>query len=160
MGRYELRPANRVAKCSAIPPVRAKLVDMMTDHRFGVDELPSQYEAGSINRALSDLSLPDAWLSLSLRVTDRRPGAALIFRGLDLREGWIVPRVTVSARDVTGEFLFTPSASRWADYYVSAGGRRQYVTTTERRTIDTEQGPQEIVIVVPPNSKIVVETGV
>jgi hypothetical protein len=63
---------------------------------------------------------PDSWLSASLRVTNRTPGAALIFKGLDLREGWIVPRVTVSKYDATGELL-TPSASRWADYYVSGG---------------------------------------
>ncbi len=87
-------------------------------------------------------------------------GAALIFKGLDMREGWIVPRVTVSGQDATGELLFTPSASRWADYYVSGGVRRQYVTTREKRTIDTEQGRQEIEVVVLPNWKIVFETGV
>jgi hypothetical protein len=74
-------------------------------------------------------------------VAGRTLGAALIFKGLDLREGWIVPRVAVSAQDATGGFLYTPSASRWADYYVSGGIRRQYVTTREQREIDTEQGP-------------------
>ena len=160
LGRYELRPANTVPACAEIPKDRTRLIEMMADHRFGVNELPTQYKAGSVDRALSELTLPDAWLSVSLRVTNRKPGAALIFKGLDLREGWIVPRVTVSGQDATGELLFTPSASRWADYYLSGGARRQYVTTRESRTIDTEQGPQEIVILVPPNWKIVVETGV
>ena len=159
MGRYELRPANTIAACAEIPVDRARLITMMKEHRFGLDELPTQYEAGSTTRALSELSLPESWLSASLRVTNRRPGAALIFKGLDLREGWIVPRVTVSASDATGEILFTPSASRWADYYVSAGARRQYVTTRESRTVESEEGPQEIVLVVPPNWKIVFETG-
>jgi len=160
LGRYQLRPANTVAACAEIPTDRRRLVEMMADHRFGLDELPTQYKSGSVNRALSELSLPDSWLSASLRVANRRLGAALIFKGLDMREGWIVPRVTVSGRDATGEILFTPSASRWADYYFSGGVRRQFVTTREKRTIDTEQGRREIEIVVPPDWKIVVETGV
>jgi hypothetical protein len=160
LGRYELRRANAVPACTEIASDRARLIGMMTDHRFGLDEPPTQYRSGSVDRALSELSLPDAWLSASLRVTNRKLGAAFIFKGLDMREGWIVPRATVSSRDATGEVLFTPSASRWADYYVSGGVRRQYVTTRETRTIDTEQGPQEIAVVVPPNWKIVVETGV
>jgi hypothetical protein len=159
LGQYELRPANTVLACAAIPRVRALLIEMMAYHRFGLDELPTQHEAGSLNRALSELSLPDSWLSVSLRVTNRKLGAALIFKGLDLREGWIVPRMTVSGQDATAEILFTPSASRWADYYVSGGARRQYVTTRERRTIDTEEGPQEVEIIVAPSWKIVFETG-
>ena len=59
LGRYELRPANTVAACAEIPVDRARLITMMKDHRFGLDELPTQYEAGSVNRALSELSLPD-----------------------------------------------------------------------------------------------------
>jgi hypothetical protein len=162
LGRYELRPANTVASCAEIAEDRAgaRLVRMMADHRFGVDELPTQYKAGSVDRALSELSLPDSWLSASLRVTNRRLGAALIFKGLDLREGWIVPRVTVSGQDASGELLFTPSASRWADYYLAGGVRRQFVTTRETRTLETEQGPRDVTVVVPPNWKIVVETGV
>ena len=160
LGRYELRPANTVAPCEAISPDRARLIGIMDEHRFGLDKLPPQFESGSATRALSELSLPDSWLSASLRVTNRRLGAALIFKGLDLREGWIVPRVTISGQDATGELLFTPSASRWADYYFSGGVRRQYVATREQRTIDTEQGRHEIEVVLPPTWQIVVETGV
>jgi hypothetical protein len=160
LGQYELRPANAVGSCAKLQPDGARLVSMMADHRFGRDELPTQYEAGSITRALSELSLPDAWLSASLRLTGGIFGAALIFKGLDLREGWIVPRVTVSKRDATAELLFTPSASRWADYYLSGGVRRQWTTTREQRTIDTEQGQQEVAVLVPPDWKIAVETGV
>jgi hypothetical protein len=67
---------------------------------------------------------------------------------------------SVSGQDATGGFLYTPSASRWADYYVSGGIRRQYVTTREQREIDTDQGHQVIEVITPPNWKIVVETGV
>jgi hypothetical protein len=159
LGRYELRPANTIGSCPALDADGARLIEMMGDHRFGLDELPRQYEAGSMSRALSDLTLPDSWLSASLRLTGRTLGAAVIFKGLDIREGWIVPRLTVSNRDASGELLFTPSASRWADYYVSGGLRRQYVTTRETRTIDTEEGRQEVEIVLPPNWKVVFETG-
>jgi hypothetical protein len=160
LGQYELRPANTVAACTTIPKDGARLLSMMTDHRFGRDELPTQYQAGSIERALSELSLPDSWLSASLRVSGRTLGAAFIFRGMDLREGWIVPRLTVSKRDVTGDLLFTPSASRWADYYLAGGVRRQFVTTRESRTIETEQGRQEVAVLIEPDWKIAVEAGV
>jgi hypothetical protein len=160
LGRYELRPANRVRACEAIARRGERLIEMMADHRFGLHELPTQYKADSVNRALSELGLPDSWLSVSLRVSDRRPGAAMIFKGLDLREGWIVPRVTVSGKEATAELLFTPSASRWADTYLSGGVRRQFVTTRERRTIDTELGRQEIDVVIPPSWRIAVETGI
>jgi hypothetical protein len=160
LGQYEMRPANTVAACASIPADGARLLRMMGDHRFGRDELPTQYAAGSVGRALSELSLPDSWLSASLRVSGRTLGAALVFKGLDLREGWIVPRVTVSSRDATAELLFTPSASRWAGYYLSGGARRQFVTTRERRTIDTDQGRQEIDVVILPDWKVTVEPGV
>jgi hypothetical protein len=160
LGEYQLRPANTVPECSTIPVDGHRLLRMMGEHRFGREELPTQYAAGSVGRALSEATLPDSWLSASLRVTNRTLGAGLIFRGLDLREGWIVPRATVSKDDMTGELLFTPSASRWADYYVSGGFRHQFVTTRETRTIDTEQGPREIDVLILPDWKITVETGI
>jgi hypothetical protein len=160
LGHYALRPANTVAACTTIPTAAAKLLSMMDEHRFGLEHPPRQYEAGSLTRALSELSLPDSWLSASFRVVNRSAGAALIFKGLDLREGWIVPRVTISGKDATAEILFTPSASRWADTYLSAGAWRQFVTTRERRTIDTEQGRLEIDVVYPPNWQVAVETGI
>ena len=146
---------------SEMTKLRTAAYRLMPPHSALVQvTLPTQYEAGSNNRTLSELSLPDSWLSASFRVAGRTLGAALIFKGLDLREGWIVPRVTVSEQDATGELLFTPSASRWADYYLSGGARRQFVTTREQRTIDTEQGRQEVEVVIPPDWKIAVETGV
>jgi len=160
LGHYELRPANTVTTCAEIAPPRALLIRMMSQHRFGSDELPSQHQAGSADQALSELSRPDAWLSPSFRLAGRAIGAAFVFKGLDLREGWIVPRATFSNQDVTAEVMFTPSASRWADYYVSGGARRQYVTTRETRTFDTEQGPREIATIMTPSWNIVVETGV
>jgi hypothetical protein len=132
---------------------------MMSQHRFGSDQLPSQHKEGSADRALSELSRPDSWLSPSFRLAGRAIGAGVVFKGLDLRQGWIVPRATFSNQDVTAEMMFTPSASRWADYYVSGGVRRQYVTTHETRTFDTDQGTQEINAIITPNWKIVVETG-
>jgi len=160
LGQYELRPANAVATCEKIQTDGAGLVAMMADHHFGRDELPDQHEVGSLNNALSELSLPDSWLSVSARLTGGKLGAALIFKGLDLREGWIVPRVTLSKQDATAELMFTPSASRWADYYLSGGVHRQWATTRESRTIDTEHGPQQIDVLILPDWQIAVETGV
>lgn len=159
LGRYELRAGNAIAACAEISPDRNRLVRIMSEQQFGRDAAPSQHQSGSIESALSELSLPDRWLSASLRVSERTLGAALIFKGLDMREGWIVPRVTVSSRDATAELLFTPSASRWADYYVSGGVRRQYVTTHETRTVETPEGPLDVNVLVPPNWNLTVETG-
>ena len=159
LGHYELRAGNTIAACDEITPQRDRLVRMMADHGFGVDQEPRQHHAEGLSRALSEMSLPDTWLSVSARVTERTLGAALIFKGLDIREGWIVPRFTISPRDLTTELLFTPSASRWADYYVSGGARHQYVTTTDTRTIETGEGPVNVNVLTPPNWKLVVETG-
>lgn len=158
LGRYELRASNVVPVCAGIQD-ETRLLGMMATHRFGAEEPPTQYRSDTITPALSELTRPDSWLSVSLRGTERTLGAAMILKGLDLREGWIVPRMTVSARDASGEFLFTPSASRWADYYVSGGVRRQFVTTRATRTIETEQGRQEVEVVTPPNWTVVFESG-
>ena len=42
---------------------------------------------------------------------------------------------------------------------MSGGGRRQQVTTRETRTVKRDQGPTDVEVVVPPNWKLVVETG-
>jgi hypothetical protein len=83
LGQYELRPANTVAACPTIPLDRLRLINMMEQHRFGVDELPTQHQVNGVDRALSDLSRPDLWLSKL--GTNRRPGPAFIFEGWTAR---------------------------------------------------------------------------
>lgn len=158
IGRYELRPANLVPTCAV--PVNGKfLIDMMTAHGFGEAQEPEQFEAGSLTRVLSRLGGPDQWLSASLRGTGSRLGAAVVVKGIDLREGWLVPRLTVDNVTASGELMYTPSASRWADPYVSMGVQRQFTTVTERRTIDTEQGRVDVTVVLPPSWDVALEAG-
>jgi hypothetical protein len=84
----------------------------------------------------------------------------VVLRGLDLREGWLVPRLTVDEISASGELMFTNSASRWYDPYFSIGARRQFSTVSETRTIDTENGRQDVTIVLPPNWDGVLEAGI
>lgn len=159
LGRYSLRPANRVPTCNT--PVNGRfLTDMMGYHGFGETELPTQFPADSLKSTLSRVGGPDQWLSLSLRGTGSRIGAAVVVKGLDLREGWLVPRFTVDDVKASGELMFTPSASRWADVYFSAGAQRQFKTVTETRTVDTEEGRQDLTVILPPDWAMAIEAGI
>jgi hypothetical protein len=136
------------------------LKDITTFNRFGHEYEPAQFHAGDLGAELSRLESPDQLLSFSLRRVGGQFGGAVVLRGLDLREGWLVPRLTVEQVSASGEMMFTPSASRWADPYFSVGARRQFSTVRESRTIDTENGQQEIVVLTRPNWDGVFEFGV
>ncbi len=143
LGRYTLRPANRVRVCET--PVNGTfLTEMMDYHGFGEAQVPVQWREGSPGGTLRRLPSPDQWLSLAARGVGSQVGAAIVVRGLDLRPGWLVPRFTVDGTRASAQVMFTPSASRRADVYVSAGAQRQFDTVTET----------------PPNWAAVVEGGV
>ncbi len=48
--------------------------------------------------------------------------------GLDLTEVWLVPRGHINDRGWALEALITPSASRWADWYIAMGYEDGLVT--------------------------------
>ena len=147
LGRYALRPASHVAACD-IPGNGTFLTDMMAYHGFGEAHQPAQFRAGSLLDGLGGIGGPDQWLSLNLRGTGSRLGAAVIVRGLDLGPGWLVPRVLLDDVVASVEGMFTRSASRPVDVYVSAGAERQFETVIENDTA------------VPPNWSMAIEGGV
>lgn len=147
LGRYSMRPANRVPTC-AVPVNGTFLTDMMAYHGFGEAQEPVQFREGSLRGRLNRMGGPDEWLSLSLRGAGSRIGAAIVLKGLDLRQGWLVPRLVIDDVAASAEGMFTPSASRWADVYLSAGAERQFETVTEGDTA------------VPPNWSMAIEAGI
>ena len=76
-----------------------------------------------------------------------------------MRQGWILPKVTVSEVDYSVTAMFTPSASRFADYYISGGFRRQFETVERTITIDTDEGRQDITVIEPPQWNFTTEIG-
>ena len=154
--RYQLRRGNRVPACDDMGVNGAGLEPMMKYHGFGEDKQPAQYN--SFEAGFKDASNPQSWLSFSFRIDDE-PGLALVFKGRDIHQGWILPKVTVSGVDASVNALFTPSASRFADYYISGGIRRQFEPVEKSLTIDTEEGSRDITIIEPPQWNFVTEIG-
>jgi hypothetical protein len=158
LGRYELRPGNQVPRCESIPTAGEYLISLMDDHDFGQEKEPDQ-ASSDVSVALKSLKSPSSFMSVSLR-TEGRLGAALVFRGLDLSQGWIVPKVNVNSFSVSLGAMYTPSASRFFDWYLVAGPRWRFDETEETRTIETEEGEKEVKFVVPPNWGFYWETGI
>jgi hypothetical protein len=138
LGRYELRSAVDVPP--DLPPgllEPRRLARMMAFHRFGADWPAEQHES-DLARALSDPENAFKWISaVNARIDSRLVGAAVQGPGVDLREVWFVPRVLIN-RGWAAEALLTPSASRWADWYVAAGYERG--VTVRRGEPDGESG--------------------
>lgn len=123
LGRYELRPASTVGAEFPEVPERRRLQDMMRFHRFGAAWPPEQHNS-DVARELSDPENAFKWVSaVNARIDSRWLGASIQGPGLDLREVWLVPRLLVN-RGWGFEAMITPSASRWADWYVAGGYER------------------------------------
>ena len=123
LGRYVLRAASSVPVGIPPGPEGARLHGMMRGHRFGAAWPPEQHES-DLARELSNPENAFKWVSaVNARVDSRRIGVSVQGPGLDLREVWLVPRVLVN-RGWGVEALLTPSASRWADWYVAGGYER------------------------------------
>jgi hypothetical protein len=121
LARYELRQSRPVRIC---PEARVPkdLEASMRLNRFGLGRAPRQSRLAALD-ALAEAPggtkgiLP----SVALR-HDRTNGFAFLFRGLDLREVFIVPRLTwVKGPDVSAEALITNSAAQFMSGYTSAG---------------------------------------
>jgi hypothetical protein len=161
LGRYELRRANRVSQCEEVPVERARLVSMMNDHGFGVEQEPTQYDPNDVRDALRRLRQPGgSWVpSISLR-HERRLGVSLIFLGTDVGVGWIAAKVNANETSASLGGLFTPSASRFADYYVAGGVNRIFTTTSFDAEVETEEGRVGVTFSVPPRWDPYMEVGV
>lgn len=123
LGRYELRPATAVPVCAPPGPEPDRLRAMMRYHRFGA-EWPADQHTSDLARVLSDPENLFRWVSaINARLDSQRVGVSVQGPGFDAREVWIVPRLHVN-RGWGIDALLTPSASRWADWYVAMGYER------------------------------------
>jgi hypothetical protein len=159
LGRYELRPGDRVSRCEDVPVDGKYLISLMDQHDFGLEREPQQHSTEFAQKALSSLKSPGSFMSVSLR-SEGRLGVSLVFRGLDMTQGWVVPKVNVNSVAASLGLMYTPSASRFFDYYIAAGPRYQYEPIQAKATIETEDGPKEITFTKEPNWDLYWETGI
>ena len=121
LGRYALRQADGISECEDMEPERERLIKMMRDHQFGSDYPPDQYNYDITNKLVEPLYGTNSLVpAISLRY-DRTLGASFMLRGLDLGEGYLVPKINLNAYDVSLEALFTPSASSFFSWYLAGG---------------------------------------
>ena len=161
LGRYELRPANVISACQNIAVERERLLSMMSYHGFGADQELSQYGPNDISGALQELRQPDGgwWPSVSTRV-ERGLGVGLVMGGTDIGAGWIAAKINISESIASIGALFTPSASRFADYYVAGGLHRLLTDTRFDVQFHTEEGRMETSLTLPPSTDVYIEGGV
>jgi hypothetical protein len=122
LARYELRPSRHVPICAGVDAAQ-DLEGSMRFNRFGLGRAPTQQTFAVLESALLQRpSGPGALVpSVALR-WDQGPGVALLFRGLDLRELYVVPRVTwIAGPKAAVEALFTQTAAQFVGGYFSSG---------------------------------------
>ncbi len=121
---YDLRPGSSIVMCEI--PHGDHLAAMMKDHGMGRAAKPTQYEANSIK----DLGQPfKKHTSIVPGISYRYDGAtyggfSVLLRGASLGEFWVVPKFNLQRLSLSGELLFTASASRWVDWYFTFGAER------------------------------------
>jgi hypothetical protein len=134
LARYQLRRARDVPICSGIPAARA-LEGSMRLNNFGLGRAPNQQTFAALESALLESpSGPGALVpSVALR-WDQGPGVALLFRGLDLRELYVVPRITwVTGPKISAEALITQTAAQFVSGYFSTGAAHERLSDGEIR---------------------------
>jgi hypothetical protein len=123
LGRYTVRAATDVPQCTIADTDADFLHSAMRYHRFGAAWPAAQYESDFASELL-DPENAFRWISaVNARLESNVVGVTVQGPGLDLREFWVVPRAHVR-RGWALDALITPSASRWADWYVAAGVER------------------------------------
>jgi hypothetical protein len=156
IGAYELRPANTIPLCEAVAwekekapegesdslralrEDRARLAQMMKNNKFGDQFEPEQTSARLGELKTSPIESPSMWVpSFSLRHDGLGAvGFTALFRGIDGGLVWAIPKVNLTRENLGLDLLFTPSVSRWADWYITVGSDRVKARTEE---IDGEE---------------------
>jgi hypothetical protein len=126
LGRYQLRQSRHVPICSDIVAPRA-LEGSMRLNNFGLGRAPTQRSFAGVESALLEPpTAPGALVPSVAFRWDQGPGVALLFRGLDLRELYVVPRLTlVAGPKFSAEALVTQTAAQFVSGYLSTGVGRE-----------------------------------
>jgi hypothetical protein len=134
LARYQLRPSRDVPICSGIVAARA-LEGSMRLNNFGLGRAPSQQTFARLESALLESpSGPGALVPSVAFRWDQNPGVALLFRGLDLRELYVVPRITwVVGPKTSAEALITQTAAQFVSGYFSTGAAHERLSGGEIR---------------------------
>jgi hypothetical protein len=137
LGRYQLRPAWAVAGCHGYPD-EGRLREMFENNGFG--QSPRTTDGVGITELMTPWRASTLWPSVSLR-WDRRLGLAFAFRGLDLRDLYLVPKLDLGFdRELAIELLVTPTASQTVSRYLSMGPARERLDDQLRWTYALETG--------------------
>ena len=136
LGRYELRAANELEAATGAPSDPA-LAALMKENRFGRSHPAAQFDAAIARHAAAALTGTRMLIpNVSFRY-DHGPGAAIVFGGLDLGQGYLVPKINlVSGRGLDVQALLTGSAARFFSPYVAVGAGHQPIGETGTVTGD------------------------
>ena len=126
LARYELRQSRHVPICPEARVPR-ELEGSMRLNRFGLGREPRQTRYAAFDALIESPAGTRGLVPSVAYRYDRGSGVALLFRGLDLKEVFIVPRFTaVTGPDLSAEALITTSAAQFVSGYTSAGAEWQH----------------------------------
>ena len=123
-GRYELREGDALDMCPNVGTVAESTFfarGMMIANGLGVSGHVEQY-ANDFEPHIGKLRwVRNLVTSTNLVLDEGRARVSFTGHGLDMGEGWIVPKVSVGWRVFAADLVFTPSAVVWLSPYASAG---------------------------------------
>ncbi len=126
LGHYQLRSGMSLPQCAAMGTGRDSsfLHTMMVTNGLG-DEVPLQQFENRLGHRLARVKgAPQLFPGVALKWDQGEVGLVFNLMGIDVHEGWLVPRVKI----VNGygvSLLWTRSAARWSDAYFLGGWEYQ-----------------------------------
>jgi hypothetical protein len=141
LGRYELRSGMGLGLCDEMGTGRDStfLRTMMVTNGLGAEVEMRQF-GDDLSRKVGRLSgAPQLLPGIALKWDEGEVGLVMSVMGLNINEGWLVPRVKfINGADLS--LLWTRSAARWSDAYFSGGWewKGAEYKTVEGQQVETE----------------------
>jgi hypothetical protein len=108
---------------------------MMKKHRFGREYPPEQHTFDFQKELTQPLTGTNSLVpAVSLRLDRNKLGGSFLLRGLDLGEGYLVPKINLNEDDISFEGLFTRSAAQFFSWYLTGGA------AYEAKRVEDESG--------------------